>query len=436
MTELGEQAQGWLDSLRATFTKRKGDYAWAEIAGGYSTTAASPMIAFMVIRMHSEGTPQKAWHGRYSHLSLFEQAVAPEAGWGIFENLVLERPVSIGGDVPHLGFCKPSLDEPRRLNSHRYPFSEDWPCDVGTLTNNNGGQVFHELLVSSDGPLYPGSQYALEEVTGLPMAWNGFRRTVYIVLPDRRCRVKGLQISSTSISGTIERGPVPSGRLALKVYATPFDQSARQHERERLGKYPVPHQFSLEEPNGPFEFHVDSFQFEVLAAVVEHGSNAVLDMKSYEFGRESLSGDVALEADESYLEAVIHEGESNQMEFKETPEGGDSWLRTVCAFSNGIGGSLIFGVKDDASIVGLKSPKGEDWYTQRIRDSIEPFPTCEFKTSTVGGAMIEYLTVEPGTEKPYCVRDHGVFVRIQATTRQANREELLRLTTKSNTIQT
>ena len=30
-----------------------------------------------------------------------------------------------------------------------------------------------------------------------------------------------------------------------------------------------------------------------------------------------------------------------------------SWLKSVCAFANGIGGTLIFGIDDDRNVVGL-----------------------------------------------------------------------------------
>ena len=50
----------------------------------------------------------------------------------------------------------------------------------------------------------------------------------------------------------------------------------------------------------------------------------------------------------------ITNGESTILEFKrECPEDNKKFLKTVSAFANGNGGTIIFGVDDDSNIVGL-----------------------------------------------------------------------------------
>lgn len=48
--------------------------------------------------------------------------------------------------------------------------------------------------------------------------------------------------------------------------------------------------------------------------------------------------------------------ESSDIDFKEELETKKpkSWLKSVSAFANGFGGVLLFGIRDDHSIVGLK----------------------------------------------------------------------------------
>ena len=48
--------------------------------------------------------------------------------------------------------------------------------------------------------------------------------------------------------------------------------------------------------------------------------------------------------------------ETTEIEFKEKIEYNKpkSWLKTVSAFSNGIGGTIYFGVNDNREIVGLE----------------------------------------------------------------------------------
>lgn len=47
--------------------------------------------------------------------------------------------------------------------------------------------------------------------------------------------------------------------------------------------------------------------------------------------------------------------ETNDIEFKETLEVSKpkSWLKTVAAFANGIGGSIFWGISDDRNVIGI-----------------------------------------------------------------------------------
>ena len=123
---------------------------------------------------------------------------------------------------------------------------------------------------------------------------------------------------------------------------------------------------------------------------------------------------------------MIQNGESTTVEFKENVGGNDAWIKTVCAFSNGDGGYIFFGVKDDGSITGIEQVD-TDKIASKLRDWIEPFPYYEFQKIEINGKMIYYLQVGRGTQKPYVVKNHGVIIRAQATTRQASRNELLQL---------
>ena len=69
--------------------------------------------------------------------------------------------------------------------------------------------------------------------------------------------------------------------------------------------------------------------------------------------------------------------EATEIDYKETLEikKPKSWLKSVSAFANGIGGSLFFGVADDKTIVGLDDPQlAADKITEIIREKISPVP--------------------------------------------------------------
>ena len=49
-----------------------------------------------------------------------------------------------------------------------------------------------------------------------------------------------------------------------------------------------------------------------------------------------------------------------------------SWLKSVSAFANGIGGRIFFGINDDKEIVGIDNPK---IVIEKISDLIDKFIT-------------------------------------------------------------
>lgn len=424
MSELTEQARSWLSDLKATFEARRADYAWAEAVGGYSTAQANPIIAHLVIRMHpTEDRPNEA-RTDYARFTLFSRSMDPQPGWELFEALAKGEEVSIGGGLPTLSFGGCTLDQPMRWDSYGYPSTEEWPTDVGLLNGAQDGRLRHELLASWRGNLFTGPQEAINEITGIPVGWRGFAPTVFILFPDRRCRIAGLKLTSSSISGEVKRGPVRLGGLALKVYASSVGSAARQ--RERPGTFAHPSRFEIDEPRGQFNFETGFFPNHMIVTLIDKSVDRVLDQREYESSRMLLASDISFEADGSHVEDLIAGGESARVEFKEHFEGGDGWLKTVCAFANGEGGAVFFGVRDDASVVGLSSPKSTDWVTQKTR-SIEPFPSYTYVPIELQGKSIVYLDVAAGTEKPYSLQGQGVFVRAQATSRQATRHELLLL---------
>jgi len=67
--------------------------------------------------------------------------------------------------------------------------------------------------------------------------------------------------------------------------------------------------------------------------------------------------------------------ETTEIEFKENLElkKPKSWLKTVSAFSNGIGGTIYFGVNNDREIVGLEDTQGDvEKISELIKSRIEP----------------------------------------------------------------
>ena len=112
-------------------------------------------------------------------------------------------------------------------------------------------------------------------------------------------------------------------------------------------------------------------------------------------------------------------GENTTCDFKEFLERKQfkSWLKSVSAFANGIGGSLFFGVNDEGEVVGLEDAKSDtEFISDKIKNMIDPVPDFELKTiSTETGKTILEIHVLPGNMTPYYFVNSGgriAFVRM------------------------
>lgn len=93
-----------------------------------------------------------------------------------------------------------------------------------------------------------------------------------------------------------------------------------------------------------------------------------------------------------------------------------SWLKSVSAFANGIGGTLFFGIGDDHSIVGLENVQiAAEAISRLIRERITPLPDFILSPMQEQGKNLLALTVHSGSDTPYFYKADGVreaYIRI------------------------
>lgn len=80
-----------------------------------------------------------------------------------------------------------------------------------------------------------------------------------------------------------------------------------------------------------------------------------------------------------------------------------SWLKSVSAFANEFGGTLIFGITNNDEIVGLENPRCDaDIISEQIKSRMDPIP--KFKLDfykTEEDKVLILLNVYEGEETPY-----------------------------------
>jgi ATP-dependent DNA helicase RecG len=102
--------------------------------------------------------------------------------------------------------------------------------------------------------------------------------------------------------------------------------------------------------------------------------------------------------------------EATEYDFKSTIELNKprSWLKTVSAFANGVGGSIYFGVSDDGKILGLQNLRtGAEKVSELVKARIEPAVNVFLEPIQIEGKDLLRLCVPGGANTPYYYTGDG-----------------------------
>ena len=114
-----------------------------------------------------------------------------------------------------------------------------------------------------------------------------------------------------------------------------------------------------------------------------------------------------------------------------------SWLKSVSAFANGLGGSLFLGIDDDGSVKGVADVQHVcEFISAKIRDYMDPLPEIEMiPHKNDEGLNVLQLKVNPGNYTPYYYVGDGqrvAFVRVGDESIPATAEHMVRLVLKGS----
>jgi len=155
-----------------------------------------------------------------------------------------------------------------------------------------------------------------------------------------------------------------------------------------------------------------------------HRDQELLDRRILDRSWGGKDFDVEVDAS-TRVEVLISGGERATVEFKRQLPGNNprGVMKTVAAFANGGGGTLLFGVEDDGQVVGLGveyARQNVDRLTNLISAWVRPLPDFEPEMVEVAGAGVIAVNVAPGFEPPYGIgtseREIHYYVRRAGTT--------------------
>lgn len=108
-----------------------------------------------------------------------------------------------------------------------------------------------------------------------------------------------------------------------------------------------------------------------------------------------------------------------------------SWCKSVSAFANTYGGSLIFGISDDNQIIGLENPdKDAEIISEMIKSRLDPIPEFKIRFQKEEDKVLLIVDILKGEKNPYYYSGDGVleaYVRIGNESVKASSTELKRL---------
>jgi PHP family Zn ribbon phosphoesterase len=167
---------------------------------------------------------------------------------------------------------------------------------------------------------------------------------------------------------------------------------------------------------------LDELSFEALARVIK-GSDLSLT-RAYRGPANPID----------FVQVAREEGESIVQAFYSTvsKRGGylDKLLQDICAMSNTNGGTIYVGASADPKEkpLGVREvDKAIDQMYTAVSNRLTPEPDIHIDTLASQGKQIMRITVQPGREQPYAIDDNQFYVRDEAESSLAVRDEIVRL---------
>ena len=292
----------------------------------------------------------------------------------------------------------------------------DWTVNV----RDQDPQMLHGQLVASDAPAFLSFDLAGAAFFGVPPSPGRTRsfsgRECFVREQDLRARIDSVRVRPTEVVVSVSGKQLAGTFLAL-------GGSPGQRRPLRRGTREVHFPLADGIPTGSW--------------IALHREYEVVDHRGLD---PSWSGQASIEIEvdpTTEVELLVSGGESVTTEFKrELPDSRESIInvmKTVAAFANGDGGTVLFGVDNESVVVGLAALDRRqelDRVAQLIGDWVRPAVDVESEFADVDGKEVLVVRVSRGDDAPYGVstteRRIDYYVRRSGTTSPATPADVRR----------
>jgi hypothetical protein len=302
---------------------------------------------------------------------------------------------------------------------HRFPLFHPYYEFTFSVDQEFKGDSPQDALYGVDLPLFPSGGAAIESFFSTRLGDNSsYGGVLAALVPDYRGKIKEIRIGTNSaqveiecLAGSSEKDLV--GKLFVRYY----------------GGISITADLNFTDYKASAE--IADFPRDLMVMLLSRRDGELVDRRSFLASSRHVTEGVVIDAPEQDIKQVVMMGESESVEFKrEIPSKREEIAIGATAFANRRGGKIFIGVTDDCTILGCRLDKPKDMITQILRSYCDPpldvfIDEVQMRDEVQSrDVSVIVVTVPEGRDKPYAVKDKGVYIRTGATTRLATRYEL------------
>lgn len=397
--------------------KRKASYGYVVVKIALSNVDGTWKNLFTKIEiLHKKGEKPSEKRWEYKNFCLSKTVLRLDDFIGLINEVIENGKLSIKGlPVVKIQGQFEKFPWKEYISSNDKVFGLTWPCDWYNFsaTNSCKGTLPEGPFVSSDLPLFPDAYSAIKNLMGLDMShYSQYRGSILVFLPNYKAKIEEIKIGLKRLTLRIVCKEISKREIVGKIYIS--DRTGLKIKQSDMI-------FAKETESIPLEFEPQG----IYIVILDRCNDELIDERNFYLSWEKLPPNVILEIPEEEIEVVREKGESETVEFKkEIPKNTEDVAKTVVAFSNTSGGTILLGINDNAEVVGFFDSKGEERARSILRRYCEPPINPIIQVKCLREKPILLIQVKEGEDKPYIVREKGPFVRCGSTDRIAARDEL------------
>jgi hypothetical protein len=412
---MDERTRRSLEKIFETIEKRMETFGKVLVGLAFSRDYKNELrVCFGQVNFLGKEVPSEETTYDYGDFVLTKKTIEVQDAINLLRSIFESQILKFGGwpEIP----LKVSLSEMRFIPSRsQYGYvSSEWPMlyAYGMIDDSTRGNIHQDSLSKLGLPLFPSGIEAINVFLELrvPKDWYTLDYRIELRVPDYRARIKSLRLAGNRVTVEVDTKETAQTNVLGKFYCKSENKSYTS------GDLPL--------EDGRVNYITGDEPIQLEAHILSATEDESIDQRKFDYRYPSREEGIIIENIEAQLLDIIDKGENINVEFKRELDSNE-FLETVVAFANTSGGTIFLGVDDNCRIKGFKED-AKAKIVDLIADHCDPSIELQIDSEVVlgQGIPITLVKVPEGTNKPYTLKDRGIFVRRGSSDRQIKRTEL------------